>query len=277
MECFLENLSDGTKHKILSGLRFGNEYYSKDGSISKYHCGFMIDAEELTVEDLASENKTWLKINPNRLIQLNHKDILKLGNVNFQINITADETILVRLSNKVRYKISDGEIFGRKQCSGEESISRKHSEFKIDKEDVFVTDLKSANHTWFFIPPKRPIPLEHDDVIKMGKTDFKIIIEGRLRSSNSFSFKEMIFKREYSCTTELGKFNPNPKTKKVDVEIEMDENTIKNTSATASPSTRRLPPKHNNENIEIERGQIFELEEDEDSEIKLDRAKKKRR
>ena len=91
MECFLENLSDGTKHKVLSGLRFGNEHYSKDGSISKYHCGFMIDAEELTVEDLASENKTWLKINPNRLIQLNQKDILKLGNVNFQVLITADE------------------------------------------------------------------------------------------------------------------------------------------------------------------------------------------
>lgn len=61
----------------------------------------------------------------------------------------------------------------------EGGVSRLHATINISKEAVTIMDLGSANGTWVNgkkIPAHQPIPLQHGDVLGLGKFKMQVLI-----------------------------------------------------------------------------------------------------
>ena len=98
------------------------------------------------------------------------------------------------------WPLSSSLTLGRSQDSGiyipNQSISRKHVEFIIEKDQVKVQDLKSTNGIFVNnekIPPGKTWSLKHNDLIKCGNLVFKFSEKGRIEAPFAFQTTKAIY------------------------------------------------------------------------------------
>ena len=61
--------------------------------------------------------------------------------------------------------------------AGEMGVSRLHARLLLRGDQVMVEDLHSANGTWVNqvqLSPNRPFPLQHGDVLRLGKLGMRV-------------------------------------------------------------------------------------------------------
>lgn len=93
--------------------------------------------------------------------------------------------ILVAGQTKVRLK--DKAVIGREDFPAEPRLSRDHVKFEIKDTHVSITDLGSTNGTYFQkrkLTPNVKFQLRSNDVIRVGETEFKLLLESRREISN---------------------------------------------------------------------------------------------
>jgi len=102
----------------------------------------------------------------------------------------AKKYYLINLSDNSEIILNDKIVIGRKEFPEDKKMSKYHCEVSLTEDNILsLKDLGSKNKTWLndeSIPAQRLIKIYLEDIIKIGRTKFKVQADG-LTTEESFT------------------------------------------------------------------------------------------
>lgn len=151
--------------------------FESDTEISPQHASLLQREGEFFLRDDGSSTGIFLQVPSNRRIAIGHGDLLRMGRqfllFSRKSGVFSFTHFDVEGKKQGRHKLQEGTVVLGRQAPDytldptDNTLSRRHVSLTTQGRQLFIKDLKSANHSYLRVQGERA--LEHGDHFRLGK------------------------------------------------------------------------------------------------------------